>query len=536
MSPDASRRSWQEVLHVWTRPQILSMVFLGFSAGIPILLIFSSLSLWLREAGVERSAVTYFSWAALGYSFKFVWAPMIDKLPLPMLTSWLGQRRSWLLTAQVAIIIAIVWIATTNPAASDSALSMMALAAVMLGFSSATQDIVIDAYRIEVAENELQAIMSTTYIAGYRIGMLVSGAGALYLADIFGSNTAVYSHQAWMWTYFTMAGVMLVGVVTTLLIREPDTSASKSKYLHGLSEYARFLLLFGLMVASLIGAYISTQSTVDSLNYWLAETVLNSHLSGFVGEALHLLIAVAGAMIVGRVAVGLNVADQHVLQETYIDPVADFFRRYGVRVAWFLLLLIGFYRISDIVLGVVSNVFYQDMGFSKSEIASVTKTFGLLMTLLGGFLGGVLTLRYGVIRILFLGAVLSALTNLLFLLLAHTGYDLALLVVVIAADNISAGLASAAFIAFLSSLTNISFTAMQYAIFSSIMTLIPKLLGGYSGGIVDSWGYENFFILTTLMGVPVLFLIWYAGGLMQHSNNPAETASSRFQSAAETTR
>lgn len=504
------------------------MLFLGFSAGIPILLIFSSLSLWLREAGVERSAVTFFSWAALGYSFKFVWAPIIDKMPLPVLTAWFGQRRSWLLVAQMAIITAICWMATTNPTDSENTLSTMALAAVMLGFSSATQDVVIDAYRIEVAESEFQAMMSATYIAGYRIGMLVAGAGALFLADAFGSSMEAYSHQAWMWTYFCMAAVMLVGIVTTLLVREPDTSAGKSNYLHGLPEYLRFLLLFALMVAGLIGSYIVTQPVTQSLKLWMAVTVFNSAFSAFVTEALHLFVSVAGALLIGRLAVGLNIADRQVLQETYIAPVADFFRRYGLRVAVFLLLLIGFYRVSDILLGVVSNVFYQDMGFSKSEMAAVTKSFGVLMVLLGGFLGGMLTVRFGVIRMLFIGAVLSALTNLLFLLLANTGHDLATLVIVIAADNISGGLASAAFIAFLSSLTNISFTAMQYAIFSSMMTLFPKLLGGYSGGIVDSWGYDNFFILTTLMGLPVLLLVWYADRLLHPSGAVTVPAESRL--------
>ena len=237
-----------EAWHAWTRPQIITLLFLGFSAGIPILLIFSSLSLWLREAGVDRSAVTYFSWAALGYSFKFVWAPIIDKLPLPVLTRWLGRRRAWLLVAQLAIIIAIVWMATTDLTRSDSALTIMAMAAVMLGFSSATQDIVIDAYRIEIADVDLQAMMSATYIAGYRIGMIVAGAGALFLAEAFGSSKEAYSQQAWMLAYFCMAGVMLVGVATTLLIREPDISTSKNQYIHETLDYLRFLLLFSFLV------------------------------------------------------------------------------------------------------------------------------------------------------------------------------------------------------------------------------------------------------------------------------------------------
>ncbi len=517
--PDAGHANWHQVWHAWVRPQNVAMLFLGFSAGIPLLLIFSSLSLWLREAGVERAAVTYFSWAALGYSFKFVWAPLVDKLPLPLLTGWLGRRRGWLLLAQLAIITAISWMALTNPLGSEQALTAMALAAVMLGFSAATQDIVIDAYRIEAAEAEMQALMSATYIAGYRIGMLVAGAGALFLAQALGSSSELYSYHAWMWTYLSMAAVMGVGVVTTLLIREPQGEPVESRYLHNTSDYLRFLLLFLLMVGGLIGSYMASEPLTASLKLVLAQTLLNSHLSAFAAEALHLLVALAGALLLGTLAVKLGVANRGVLQETYVAPVADFFRRYGIRIAWFLLLLIGFYRVSDIVLGVISNLFYQDMGFSKNEIAGITKSFGLVMTILGGFLGGMLTLRLGVMRMLFIGALLYAGTNLLFLLLAHSGHNLVVLTLVIAADNMSAGLASAAFIAFLSSLTNISFTAMQYAIFSSMMTLFPKLLGGYSGGIVDSWGYSNFFILTTLMGLPVLLLVWYAGRLLPHPEN-----------------
>lgn len=497
------------------------MLFLGFSAGLPLLLIFSSLSLWLREAGIERAAVTYFSWAALGYSFKFVWAPVIDKLPLPLLTRALGRRRAWLLVSQVAIISAIIAMAGIDPSGGEEALSAMALAAVLLGFSAATQDIVIDAYRIEVAESELQALLSATYMAGYRLGMLVAGAGALYLASAFGSSKEDYSYTAWMLSYLCMAGMMLVGVVTTLLSREPDSSASASRYLHGLSSYLRFLLLFALMVGGLIGAYLQLAPVAAAIGSGLDGVGLNGHVGGFVAETIRLLSAAAAALLLGRFAVALGVAERAVLQETYIAPVVDFFRRYGLRTAWVLLLLVGFYRVSDIVLGVISNVFYQDMGYSKDEIATITKTFGLGMVLLGGFLGGTLTVRYGVMRMLMVGALLSAGTNMLFLLLAHTGHDLAMLVAVIAADNISAGLASAAFIAFLSSLTNISFTAMQYAIFSSLMTLFPKLLGGYSGGIVDAWGYENFFILTTLIGVPVMFLVWYSGRRLLNSSASA---------------
>jgi PAT family beta-lactamase induction signal transducer AmpG len=506
----ANKKSWQQTMQAWTHPRVVTMLFFGFSAGVPILLIFSSLSLWLREAGVSRSAVTFFSWAALGYSFKFIWAPLIDTLPLPWLTRTLGRRRSWLLVAQFSVITAICIMALTDPAAGQQNLVIMALAAVMLGFSSATQDIVIDAYRIECAEEDLQALLASAYIAGYRIGMLAAGAGALYLASWFGSTREVYSYTAWQYSYFGMAAIMLIGVATTLLIPEP--AVNKKNFDYSASHYFRFVLLFLCTVGVFIAVFFLSSSSVANLKTLLGGSFeAHAKLISFLVETARLFLAAACGLTAAWLLVIINLADRNMVRQTYIDPIADFFKRYGLQTALLLLALIGLYRISDIVLGVISNVFYQDLGFSKPVIASVIKTFGLFMTLIGGFLGGMLTIRYGVMKILFLGAVLSSLTNLLFLLLAAVGDNITVLSLVIAADNLSAGIATTAFVAFLASLTNISFTAVQYAIFSSLMTLLPKLIGGYSGTMVTAWGYQNFFLLTTLMGVPVLLLIWLAG-------------------------
>jgi len=504
------KKTWDETLLTFIHPRVVTMLFLGFSAGIPILLIFSSLSLWLREAGVERSAVTFFSWAALGYSFKFVWAPLIDKLPVPFLTSLLGRRRSWMIIAQLSIIGAIVWMSQTDPGQADN-LTWMAFAAVLLGFSSATQDVVIDAYRIESADSDLQAMMSSTYIAGYRIGMLVAGAGALFLASYFGSDKDAYNYTAWQMSYLIMAGVMLVGVVTTIVIPEP---LIKKKLLadesYSGSDYIRFFFLFLSAVLAFIGAFYFSAELSKTVKKELSDLFANKYLAGFIVQTLRLLLAILSAYVVANLLVIMGIVNKQMVIGTYVAPVKDFFHRYGIALAWLLLALVGLYRISDIVLGVISNVFYQDMGYTKVQIASVVKTFGLFMTIAGGFLGGILSVRYGVIRILFLGAVLSAATNLLFMLLAYGSHSLPMLYLVISADNLSAGLASAAFIAFLSSLTNISFTAVQYAIFSSLMTLLPKILGGYSGTLVDELGYPTFFIITALMGLPVLILILVA--------------------------
>ena len=507
----AEKRSWGQIIRTWTHPRVITMLFLGFSAGIPILLIFSTLSVWLREAGVSRSAVTFFSWAALGYSFKFVWAPLIDKMPLPLLTRLLGRRRAWMLVSQAIIIAAIVCMAAIDPAASDQALTLMAFAAVLLGFSSATQDIVIDAYRIECIDESYQALLSSTYIAGYRVGMVVAGAGSLFIASFFGTTSEAYLYSAWRSTYLIVAGVMLVGVVTTLVIPEPERNRDPAIYRYSSEQYLRLFLVFLAACTVFCLTFFYSGKTFLAMKDFLALMLWHGeNLAGFFTESLRLAFAIACAAASVVALVKLDIAEEQMVVETYVEPVQEFFNRYGLKTALLILSLIGFYRVSDIVLGVVSNVFYVDLGFSKNVIAGITKFYGVGMTILGGFLGGILTLRYGVYAILFVGALLSAGTNLLFMVLAGSGTDVVLLTVVIAVDNLSGGLAATAFVAFLSSLTNISFTAVQYALFSSLMTLFPKLFGGYSGTIVTNYGYNNFFLLTAAMGIPVLLLIWLA--------------------------
>jgi PAT family beta-lactamase induction signal transducer AmpG len=498
--------SWGESLRAFLHPQVITMLFLGFSAGIPLLLIFSSLSLWLGEAGVERKAVTFFSWAALAYSFKFVWAPLIDRLPLPVLTRVLGRRRAWLLVAQVFIMLAIVLMGSIDPAVSKGNLTLMALAAVLLGFSSATQDVVIDAYRIEAAETRLQAMMSSTYIAGYRLGMIVAGAGALFLASWMGSEKEHYVYSAWQITYFIMAAMMLVGVVTTLAIAEPERR-QVDRHHYEARDYLRLVLVFGCAVTGFALTFFYGGGVFATLNTLLGGDVF----IGFLLETVHFALAIGVAVLIGWVLVGMGAVNREMAADTWVEPIADFFRRYGVKTALLLLALIGLYRITDIVPGVISNVFYQDLGFSKPEIATAVKTFGVVVSIAGGFLGGMFATRYGVMRTLMQGAVLTAFTNLVFVWLAMVGHDVPVMYLAVTADNLAAGFASAAFVAFLSSLTSVSFTAVQYAIFSSLMTLLPKTIGGYSGTIVDGIGYPGFFVFVTLIGIPVLWLVWAAG-------------------------
>lgn len=474
------------------------LLLLGFSAGVPILLIFSTLSFWLNEAGINIKTVTQFSWAALGYSFKFIWSPLIDSLSLPFLTRSLGKRRAWLVLSQSLIMLAIVLMANINPQ-NESSLHLMALAAVLLGFSSATQDVVIDAYRIELAPDNpaLQTVLSSTYAAGYRLGMIVAGAGSLWLASWFGSTEQQYVYAAWQQTYWTMAAVMSVGLLATWLAHEPEQHRQPAPI--NALDNARLFAVFLLSVCALIGVYRASSDWFPS--------VKNAPLTAFALESGHLLLAIAGALGAGCFLVKLGVASQQKVYQTWVTPVADFFQRYGKR-ALLLLALIGLYRISDIVAGVISNIFYVHLGFDKEQIAAAVKTFGVLMSLLGGFAGGVLAQKIRIMHMMMLGAILAASTNLLFMWLALHEKNTAWLYIAVGLDNLAGGLATTVFVVFLSSLTNIRFTAVQYALLSSLMTLSPKILGGYSGAIVQEIGYPQFFLFTTLIGLPILLLIW----------------------------
>lgn len=423
----SSIQSWLKDFRVYLEWPCLRMLFLGFSAGLPLLLILGTLSFWLREAGIDRSTIGYLTWVGLIYAFKWVWAPLVDRLPIPLLSKLFGRRRSWLLFAQLLIVIGLVGMASIDPKVQ---LTPIVWCALLVAFGSATQDIALDAFRIESADSDHQAALAATYQTGYRLALIWSGAGVLWLAARAEGGVAGYDASAWQFAYLCMALSISVGVITTLLSKEPVRI-----------ELAR----------------------ARNTKAWLHQTL--------------------------------------------IEPFAEFIQRYGWH-AILILSLIAIYRISDVVMGIMANPFYVDMGYTKDEVAAVSKVFGVVMTLVGAFVGGVLTLRFGVMKILFLGAILSAVSNLLFAWLATRGHDLQGLVWVISADNLSSGIATAAFIAFLSSLTNIQYSATQYALFSSMMLLLPKWLAGFSGVFVDSFGYQYFFSITAIIGAPVLILIW----------------------------
>jgi len=414
------------------------MIFLGFSAGLPFLLVFSTLSAWLRDAGVELTTIGFFSWVGITYSIKFFWAPVIDRLSLPLLGRGLGRRRSWMLLSQCVIALGLAGMAGCDP---QTQLGLIASYALLVAFGSATQDITIDAYRIEAMEPRYQGAMAATYVFGYRVALLVAGAGAFYMAE----------GQSWSFAYLAMALLMGVGLLTTLVISEPENSIPPT-----------------------------TRALEASL-----EAAMGLGRKRTPGERL-------AAWVVDAV----------------VSPFVDFFQRNG-RLALVILLLIATYKLSEITMGVMANPFYLDLGFSKTEIADITKIFGFFMTIIGAALGGVVVTRFGVHKPLLAGSVLIIVTNLLFVYLATTEPDLVTLAVIISADNLSGGFATSAFIAFLSSLTNRAYTATQYALFSSLMTLPAKFMGGFSGMVVDMAGYALFFLYAGLLGLPALLLILY---------------------------
>lgn len=494
-----TKKSWLDAITIYFDKRVLVMLAFGFSAGLPLMLIYSSLSLWLDEAGVDLEVVTMFGWAALGFSFKFVWAPLVDKVPIPIFTKLLGRRRSWLLLAQGLVILAIVLIANTNPV-TIKAQQIMAMAAVLLGFSAATQDIVIDALRIEIADISMQSALSAIYTTGYRLGMIIGGWSALRLADYFGSTAESYSYAAWHKTYLIMALWMGIGIITTLIIKEPKVNSKIAVVIdeNKPSDYVRLVLLFIISIVAMV-------ITFKQLGTWLPET--DSPLFSFLGASARLLSSLAVAVITGTLLTKIGLVDQKTAFSIWIEPIKNFFDRYGKK-ALLLLALIGLYRISDIVAGNISNIFYSHMGFTKSEIADAVKFFGVGMVILGGFIGGVIAERVKIMHAMMIGAVLASATNLLFILLTYHPGDLSYMYFAVTLDNLAAGLATTIFIAFLSALTSIKFTAVQYAIFSSMMTLFPKILSGYSGAIVASTDYATFFTFTFLIGIPILWLIY----------------------------
>lgn len=451
----ASPWQWlQDAYQIYRQKPVLVIALLGFAAGLPLLLVFSTLTAWLRDVGVERTAIGFFAWVGITYSVKVFWSPVVDRVRLPWLGR-LGQRRSWILLGQLGIMLGLVLMSQLNPLDS---LLWIALAALLVAFSSATQDVALDAFRIESAAKELQGVMSAAYIFGYRLALLMAGAGALYIAQ----------YMDWIAAYLVMASLMLVGIIAIIWATEPARDSRQ----------------------------VRNQAEAD-----MVDTVM--------GRPMHL---------------AQRSPWQRWLLGAVICPLLEFFQRNG-RFAFIILAFIALFRLSDIAMGAMANPFYLDLGYSKADIASVAKVFGFFMTIFGSALCGVLVVKIGVMRPLLAGAILVALTNIFFAVLAWQGNaqgtpPIAWLALVISADNLSGGIASTAFVAYLSSLANRHYTATQYALFSSLMTLPGKVISGFSGWVVDGFSYAEFFLIAAALGLPAIMLVLI---LMRH-----ERAASRL--------
>ncbi|MBF0462708.1 MAG: AmpG family muropeptide MFS transporter [Magnetococcales bacterium] len=436
LPPSHAIRHWWHACSVYTEKRVVSILFLGFSSGLPLALTFSTLSLWLTEAGISKTSIGLFALAGVPYTFKFVWSPLIDQLPIPLLTRRLGRRRSWALLTQVALMISLFLMGLSKP--SESMLTT-ALLALCTAFWSASQDIVIDAYRVEILEESQFGAGAAIYVLGYRLGMLASGAVALYLATYFG----------WFVTYTLMACLMSVGIVTILINPEP--------------------------VKKMVTGWHTQEGKLPELfKKW-------SQLGGRTGR---LMTWIARAVIA---------------------PFADFMQRdsWGT-----VLLFILFYKLGDTLAGVMSNPFYLDLAFTKIEIANISKLFGLGATLIGSMVGGIVVNRIGIMRSLLYCGILQMFSTLMFVLLAQTGHHLGVLTLTIAVENFSSGMGTAAFVAYLSSLCNIAYTATQYALLTSFMAFGRTLLASFGGTIADHTNWTVFFLVTTLAATPGLALLW----------------------------
>jgi len=446
-----SAMSWRKSIAEYGHPRVVGMLFLGFSAGLPFLLVFSTLSAWLRDVGVGRTTIGFFAWIGITYSIKVIWSPLVDRLNLPILTNRFGKRRSWMLFGQLGIATGLIAMAFIDPASS---LALFAFVAFLVAFSSATQDVALDAYRIEAVDSRYQGPMAANYQTGYRIGVLMAGAGALFIAD----------YASFQIAYISMALLMSIGIVTVLLIDEPETDLEAGRKRD--ADLVAAMSEFG-----------HKKHQPSGLQKWILGAVAN--------------------------------------------PFLDFFRRTG-RWAFVILAFVAVYRIGDLVMGIMANPFYLDLGFTKSEIAAIAKLFGFAMTIIGALTGGLLAARYSAVRMLVVGAVLVAGTNLLFAELAVIGADKSFLAVTISADNFSAGFAGSVFIAFLASLTSSSYTATQYALFSSLMTLPGKIISGFSGIIVDAHDYQWFFFYAAAMSIPAIILslvmMWWSSKTKQQND------------------
>jgi PAT family beta-lactamase induction signal transducer AmpG len=486
--PDAAggRRSMRSALGVYAERPALVMVALGFSAALPYFLIFDTLSAWFRASGLSLEVIGFFSLVTLVSTFKFLWAPFIDRTRVPMLTGWLGHRRSWMLVCQGLIMLGLWLVAGSDPTRS---LGTIAVFAFLVGFSSATQDIAIDAWRIEAAAVSKQGAMAAAYQWGYRVAMIVAGAVPLLLAESFG----------WHFSYALMAVLMAVGVAGVLAAPREEQHAIRPIRTEGIPsapalETLEWVVRLAILAAGalVLGSGLAGNAGVlaNVLGRLGASGARDAVLSAWASDArvwIHFTATVTGFVVIAVAALpfpGTRTRPGVYLSSALADPLRDFFARY--RSAGMLILaLICLYRIPDFVLNIM-NPFYLDLGYTLIEIAEVRKIFGIGMTMLGVFVGGLAVARYGLLRAMVIGAFAGPLSNLLFIWLAFQEHNLLALFAAIGLDNVAGGFAGTCLIAYMSSLTSAGFTATQYALFSSLYAIPGRVIASQSGRIVEA--------------------------------------------------
>ena len=426
---------WLSALAVNLERRPVAVAFLGFSSGLPFLLVFGTLTTWLAREGVQKSMIGMFALVGSAYALKFWWSPLVDRLPLPPFTTLLGRRRGWIVFSQLVLIVAMLALGSTTP---KTELWWTALWAVVLAFASATQDIALDAFRIEILEERQLGAGASNVVLGYRVGLLAAGAGALTIAELY----------SWFWAYAAMAGLMVVGIATVLVLLEPEPRTSAT-------AQAR-----EAQIAQFIARFANLPPRLQPVAAWLQAAVVN--------------------------------------------PFADFMARPG----WVVILLfVALYKYADALLGVMANPFYVEMGFTNIEIAEISKGWGLAMTLIGGVLGGTLVARVGILKAMLICGVLQGGSNLMYVVQAMVGHSVPMLSLTIAIENLTGGMGTAAFVAYLSSLCNIAYTATQYALLSSLTQFARPFLSAWAGVMVEQLGWIEFFLVSTVAAVPGLVLL-----------------------------
>lgn len=413
-------RNWAGSFSIYLERRVVILLAFGFASGLPLALVYATQSAWLSESGVSKTAIGLFVWASTAYTLKFLWSPLVDRMPLPILTAWLGQRRGWLVFSQIAVAGAMVGLGSTDPL---QGLWWTALWAAVLAFASATLDIVADAYRVESLDEDQLGAGAANFVFGYRMAMLVSGGGALVIAQFAG----------WFWAYAVMAILMTVSILATLISPEPN----------------------------------------------------HPNRDGAINASTPML---------------------RWIQDAVIAPFADFLKRPD----WLLILLfVAFYKYGDALLGIMANPFYLETGFSKVEIGVISKSWGMVMTIAGAFAGGVLVARLGILRALLICGVLQAGSNLIFALQAWVGYSVPMLTLTISVENFTGGMATTAFVAYLSGLCNLAYTATQYALFSSFMGFARTIFASGGGWLADQVDWISYFLMTTAAALPgLILLLW----------------------------